>query len=314
MSKELIELSNALAQATDRAASSVVAVHTERRGSSSGIVWRSGVIVTSEHALRRDEEIQVTLPNGRVVSASLAGRDPSTDIAVLKCAEASNAAQEFGDVATLKPGSLTLVVGRTRASGPVAALGVVSLIAPDRRTWTGASIVPYIRLDVGLQPTAVGGAVIDAHGRTVGMATPRFARFGAIAVPATSINKITDTLLQKGRIPRGYLGVGLQPVRLPDALRDKLKWNEKTAAIVMDVHPGGAADKAGIVIGDLLISMDGKPVPGLAARYWPGGRSVPPCRGSDRENAPAEIRSWRRDSGRQHCCGGTTARRRMRWP
>src|SRR6267378_916224 len=263
MSKELIELSNALAQATDRAASSVVAVHTERRGSSSGIVWRSGVIVTSEHALRRDEEIQVTLPNGRVVSASLAGRDPSTDIAVLKCAEVSNAAPEFGDVAALKPGSLTLVVGRTRASGPVAALGVVSLVAPDRRTWTGASIVPYIRLDVGLQPTAVGGAVIDAHGSTVGMATPRFARFGAIAVPASSINKITDTLLQKGRIPRGYLGVGLQPVRLPDALRDKLKWNEKTAAIVMDVHPGGSADRAGIVIGDILISMAGQPVTGL---------------------------------------------------
>src|SRR5467141_1633319 len=260
MSKELIELSNALAQATDRAASSVVAVHTERRGSSSGIVWRSGVIVTSEHALRRDDDIQVTLPNGRVVSASLAGRDPSTDIAVLKCAEASNAAPEFGDVAALKPGSLTLVVGRTRASGPVAALGVVSLVAPDRRTWTGASIVPYIRLDVGLQPTAVGGAVIDAHGNTVGLATPRFARFGAIAVPASSINTITDTLLPKGRIPRGYLGVGLQTVRLPDALRDKLKWNEKTAAIVMDVHPGGSADKAGIVIGDILISMDGQPV------------------------------------------------------
>jgi S1-C subfamily serine protease len=263
MSKELIELSNALAQATDRAASSVVAVHTERRGSSSGIVWRPGVIVTSEHALRRDEEIQVTLPNGRVVSASLAGRDPSSDIAVLKCAEANSAAPEFGDVATLKPGNLALVVGRTRASGPVAALGVVSLVASDRRTWTGASIVPYIRLDVGLQPTAVGGAVIDAYGRTVGLATPRFARFGAIAVPTSSINKITDTLLQKGHIPRGYLGVGLQPVRLPDALRNKLQWNEKTAAIVMDVHPGGSADKAGIVIGDILISMAGQPVTGL---------------------------------------------------
>ena len=263
MSKELIELSNALAQATDRAASSVVAVHTERRGSSSGIVWRSGVIVTSEHALRRDEEIQVTLPNGRVVSASLAGRDPSSDIAVLKCAEANNAAPEFGDVATLKPGNLTLVVGRTRASGPVAALGVVSLVAPDRHTWTGASIVPYIRLDVGLQPTAVGGAVIDARGSIVGLATPRFARFGAIAVPASSINKITDILLQKGSIPRGYLGVGLQPVRLPEALRDKLQWKERTAAIVMDVHPGGSADKAGVVIGDILISMAGDAVTGL---------------------------------------------------
>src|SRR6266566_8561656 len=214
MSKELIELSNALAQATDRAATSVVAIHTERRGSSSGVVWRRGVIVTPEHALRRDEEIQLTLPNGRIVSATLAGRDPSTDIAVLKCAEADNAVPEFGDVATLKPGSLALVVGRTRASGPVAALGVVSLVAPDRRAWTGASLAPYIRLDVGLQPTAVGGAVIDARGNIVGMATPRFARFGAIAVPASTVNKIADTLLQKGRIPHGFLGVGLQAVRL----------------------------------------------------------------------------------------------------
>src|SRR5882672_4538764 len=210
MSKELIELSNALAQATDRAASSVVAVHTERRGSSSGIVWRSGVIVTSEHALRRDEEIQVTLPNGRVVSASLAGRDPSTDIAVLKCPEANTAVSEFGDVATVKPGSLTLVVGRTRASGPVAALGVVSLVVAESRTWTGSSLAPYVRLDASLQPTAVGGAVVDVHGKIIGIASPRFARFGAIAIPAATVDRVAETLLEKGRIPRGYLGVALQ--------------------------------------------------------------------------------------------------------
>src|SRR6266699_6836180 len=186
MSKELIELSNALAQATDRAATSVVAIHTERRGSTSGVVWRRGVIVTSEHALRRDEEIQLTLPNGRIVSATLAGRDPSTDIAVLKCAEADNAVPEFGDVATLKPGSLALVVGRTRASGPVAALGAVSLVVAEGRAWTGAALAPYIRLGIGVQPTAIGGAVIEAQGRVIGIATPRFARFGSIAVPATT--------------------------------------------------------------------------------------------------------------------------------
>jgi S1-C subfamily serine protease len=260
MSKELIELSNALAEATGRAAASVVAIHTETRGSSSGVLWRSGVIVTSEHALRRDEEIQVTLPNGRVVAATLAGRDPSTDIAVLRCAEADAAVPQFGDAAALKPGSLTLVVGRTRASGPVAAFGVVSLVASDRRAWTGVSLAPYIRLDVGLQPTAVGGAVIDAHGATVGLATPRFARFGAIAVPASAIDKTADTLLKKGRIPRGYLGVGLQSVRLPDALRETLQRKEKTAAMVLEVSPEGPADKAGIVIGDILVSLAGHPI------------------------------------------------------
>ena len=260
MSAELVALSNALASATERAASSAVAVHTESRGSCSGVVWRSGVLVTAEHALRRDEEIQVTLPDGRVVAATLAGRDPSTDIAVLKCAEATNAPTAFGEASAMKPGSLTLVVGRTRASGPVAALGVVSLVAAERRTWTGAALAPYIRLDIGLQPTAAGGAVIDAEGRVAGIATPRFGRFGVIAVPAATVNRVVDTLLQKGRIPQGYLGVGLQPVRLPEALRQSLQRSEKTAAIVLEVQPDGPAHKAGIVIGDVLVGIAGHPV------------------------------------------------------
>jgi len=260
MSAELIELSNALAQATERAAASAVAVHTEPRGSSSGVVWRSGIIVTAEHALRRDEEIQVTLPDGHVAAGALVGRDPSTDLAVLKCAEATGAVAAFGEVAGLKPGNLTLVVGRTRASGPVAALGVVSLVAPERRTWTGAALAPSVRLDVALQPTAVGGAVVDAHGRAVGIATPRFARFGAIAIPAPAVDRAVDTLLRRGHIPQGYLGVGLQPVRLPDALRQSLQRSEKTAAIVLEVEPASPAHKAGIVIGDILVALAGHPV------------------------------------------------------
>ena len=267
MSAELIELSDALARSTDRAAASAVAVHTESRGSSSGVVWRPGVVVTAEHALRRDEEIHLTLPDGRVVSGTLAGRDPSTDIAVLKCAEAATAISEFGDVASLKPGSLTLVVGRTRASGPIAGLAVVSLVVAERHTSAGASLAPYVRLDIGLQPTAAGGVVIDAHGRAVGMATPRFARFGAIAIPAPTINRVVDILLEKGRIPRGYLGVGLQSVRLPDALRQSLKRGEKGAAIVLDVEPNGPAHKAGIVIGDILVSLAGRAVTGLEDIY-----------------------------------------------
>jgi len=260
MSAELIELSNALAQATERVAANIVAVHAEARGSASGVIWRTGVIVTAEHALRRDEDIHATLPDGRVVPATLAGRDPSTDLAVLKCAEASAAVLNFGDLASLQPGSLTLVVGRTRASGPVAALGVVSLVAPERRTWTGAALAPYIRLDVGLQPTAIGGAVVDAQGRTVGIATPRFARFGAIAIPAPAVDRVVDTLLKKGHIPQGYLGVGLQPVRLPEALRQSLQRSDKTAAIVLEVEPESPANKAGIVIGDILVALAGHPV------------------------------------------------------
>jgi S1-C subfamily serine protease len=142
----------------------------------------------------------------------------------------------------------------------VAALGVVSLVVSERQTWSGSSLAPYIRLDVGLQPTAVGGAVVDAHGKVLGIASPRFARFGAIAIPAATVDRVAETLLQKGRIPRGYLGVALQPVRLPDHLRQSLQHKEKTAVIILEVEPNGPAHKAGIVIGDILVSLAGQSI------------------------------------------------------
>jgi serine protease DegQ len=262
MASQLVELSNALASATELAAATVVAVHSEPRGSASGVVWRPGVIVTSEHALRRDEDIRITLADGRVAQATLVGRDPSTDLAVLKCAEAANAiaSATTGDPTSLKPGSLILAVGRTRASGPVAAFGVVSLVAQERKTWTGVSLSPYVRLDVSIQPTAVGGAVVDAAGKIFGVITPRFGRFGSTLTPASTVNNVVDTLLEKGRIPRGYLGVGLQPVRLPEALRQTLKREERSAVIVLEIEPNSPANRAGLMIGDIIVSLEGNNV------------------------------------------------------
>jgi S1-C subfamily serine protease len=260
MSEALIELSNALAAATERAAAHMVAVHTGPRGSSSGVIWRAGIIVTADHALRSDEEIHITLPDQRVVSASLVGRDATTDLAVLKCAEATSPVPAFGDAAGLAAGHLTLVVGRTRASGPVAALGAVSLAVVERRHWGGTILSPYLRLDIGLQPTAIGGAVVDARGGVIGIATPKFAHFGAIAIPAATVNRVADVLLSKGRIPRGYLGVGLQPIRLPAELTQSTHRKGKTATIVLDVAPDGPAHKADLLIGDLLLSLDGHEV------------------------------------------------------
>jgi S1-C subfamily serine protease len=260
MSAEWIAVSNALADATEKAAAYVVAVHVEPRGSSSGTIWRSGLIVTAEHALRRDEEIQVTLHDGKIVAATLLGRDPSTDIALLKCEATTTSPSTFGDSTAWKPGQLALVVGGTRASGPVAALGCVSLVASERRIWGGAAIAPYVRLDVALQRTAVGGAVVDASGRVAGFATPKFAPAGALALPVATVNRVVDALLAKGHIPRGYLGVGLQPIRLPANLREALQRGEKTAVIVLEVEPAGPAHKAGVLIGDILTGLNGKPV------------------------------------------------------
>jgi S1-C subfamily serine protease len=256
MSEALVELSNALAQATQVAAAHLVAVHSGPRGSSSGIMWRAGLVVTADHALHHDEEIQLTLPNQRVVTATLAGRDATTDLAVLKCPEASTPVAAFGETASLAPGSLALFVGRTRVSGPVAALGVVSLAVAERKHWGGSVLAPYVRLDVGLQPTAVGGAVVDARGNVVGLATTRFARFGAVAVPVATVDRVTDVLLSHGHIPRGYLGVGLQPVRLPPDVFASGARRSKTATIVLDVAPAGPAHKSGILIGDLILSIE----------------------------------------------------------
>jgi S1-C subfamily serine protease len=136
----------------------------------------------------------------------------------------------------------------------------VSLAVAERRQWGGATLSPYIRLDVGLQPTAIGGAVVDARGNVVGIATPKFARFGAIAIPAATVNRVADVLLSKGRIPRGYLGVGLQPVRLPAELTQSTHRKGKTATIVLDVAPDGPAHQADLLIGDLLLSLDGHEV------------------------------------------------------
>lgn len=260
MSAEWVAISNALAEATEKVSAHVVAVHSEPRGSSSGVIWRSGLIVTAEHALRRDEEIQVTLRDGKTGSATLQGRDPSTDIALLKCKEALTPPSAFADSTPWKPGQLALVVGGTRASGPVAALGCVSLVAAERRMWGGATIAPYVRLDVALQRTALGGAVVDASGGIAGIATPKFAPAGALALPVATVDRVVDALLAKGHIPRGYLGVGLQPIRLPANLRENLQRQEKTAVIVLEVEPDGPAHKAGVVIGDILVGLNGKPV------------------------------------------------------
>ena len=260
MSSEWAKLSKELAETTANAGAHAVAVHTESRGSSSGVVWRPGIVVTAEHALQRDEDIQLTLPDGKVAAAKLAGRDASTDIAVLKCEQVSAAVPSFIDTTTLLAGNVSLVVGRTRASGPIAALAFVSMVADERRLWGGLALAPYVRLDVALPHTAVGGAVVDTEGRVAGIATPKFAPAGALALPVATVNRVVDALLAQGRIPRGYLGVGLQPVRLPENLRETLQRRERTAAIVLEVEPGGPAHNAGVVIGDILLSLNGKQV------------------------------------------------------
>ena len=163
MENGLAALSNELAAAVEQAGRSVVAVHGRPRISSSGIVWRPGVIVTADHGLRRDEGIRITDAHGNTVAAEIAGRDSGTDLAVLKAEtpEATALPARTGDA--IKAGNLMLVVGRSQDTGVTATLGVISSVSGPWHTWRGGKLDQFIRLDAGIYPGASGGIVVDAE-------------------------------------------------------------------------------------------------------------------------------------------------------
>jgi S1-C subfamily serine protease len=245
MENALIALSNELASAVEQAGRSVVAVNARPRAASSGVHWRQDVIVTAEHTVKHDEDITIALPDGSVVPATLAGRDPGTDIAVLKAPNLPTPVATFGD-GEVKPGFLALAIGRSKDSGVNAAMGVISAVSGPWRTWRGGMMDRYIRLDVTLFPGTSGGAIVNTQGQTLGVATSGLSRIAGLAVPLSTVNRVVDELLAKGHISRGYLGVGLQPIA--------------SGLIVLSVEPNGPAEKAGVLLGDILVALDGKPV------------------------------------------------------
>jgi S1-C subfamily serine protease len=251
MENELVALSNELAGAVEHAGRAVVAVNARPRFASSGVVWRPGVIVTAEHTIRRREEIGITLPDGRSTSATLAGRDPGTDIAVLKLADADVPAATLGSTEALQPGHLILAIGRSADSGVNATMGVMSAVSGPWRSWRGGQIDQYLRLDLTLYPGSSGGAVVDTAGRVLGISTSALSRIAGLAVPASTVNRVVDELLRTGHVSRGYLGLGLHPVSLPDG---------STGLIVLSAEPNGPAAVAGMLLGDILVALAGKPL------------------------------------------------------
>jgi S1-C subfamily serine protease len=172
----------------------VVAVHGRPHISSSGILWREGVIVTSEHTLRREEDIRITLPDGQTVDATLARSDAGTDISVLRT-DHKTAAMPIQPPASLKPGQIVLSLGRSRDSGINAAMGIMSAVSGEWRPWRGGRLEAYLRLDLTLFPASAGGPVITPAREFVGMATPALSRAAPLAVPASTISRIVDDLL-----------------------------------------------------------------------------------------------------------------------
>jgi S1-C subfamily serine protease len=247
MANELAALSSELAQAVESAGRTAVAVHARPRFSSSGVFWRPGIVVTAEHTIRREEEITVTLPDGASAPATLAGSDPGTDVAVLKV-EASGHAPVARATTEPLPGNLILSIGRSQDSGVNATMGIVSAVSGPWRTWRGGRLDRYIRLDLTLYPNSSGGVVVNTAGGALGIATSTLSRIAGVAIPASTVDRVVDEILARGRVSRGYLGVGLQPVELPDKTQ---------GLIVLSLEPEGPAAKAGVLIGDILISLGG---------------------------------------------------------
>ncbi len=252
----LLSLSNELAGAVERVAGAVVAVHARPRLPSTGVHWRPGIIVTADHTVRSDEDITIARPDGRTVAASLIGRDPGTDLAVLRVQDTDLPAAELGDPGALKVGHIVLAVGY----GPRASWGIVSALGGRWHTWRGGEIDQLLRLDLTLYPGFSGGPLVDIQGRVVGINTSGLSRQLELAIPVSTVARIAAELIDKGRVSRGFLGVGLQPVRLPESLRRTLPAAPETGLIVVSVHPDGPAAKSGLLLGDVLVTLDDTPV------------------------------------------------------
>ena len=257
MSETLQALSDGLADAVERVGRSVAAVHGRRRIPASGVVWRPGVIVTAHHTLERDEDLTVTLDGGANVPATLAGRDPGTDLAVLRF-EGDAPAAERGEGTELRVGSLVLAVGRPGPS-VTASLGAISSVGGEWRTRAGGRIDRLVRLDLDIYDGFSGGPLVSAGGRVLGINTSRLGRGAPITIPASTVDRVADPLLERGYVPRGYLGLGGQPVRLTQANRGTNVAGEM-GMMVVSVAPGGPADRAGILLGDVVLALGGVPV------------------------------------------------------
>jgi S1-C subfamily serine protease len=244
----LQQFSDALADAVARAAPAIVAVHSHR-SRSTGFLWRPGLIVTADEALAEDGDVSVDLPGGETVAATLVGRDPTTDIALLRIERRDGPVAPL-EASAVRVGAVALAVGADKGA-PNAAFGIVSVAGGAWRSLRGGEIDARLELSLSLRRSAEGGLALDAAGRAFGMVV-----FGprrrALVIPAQTIQRIAAKLESHGRIPRGYLGLGLRTTRLDG--------DGGTGAIVMNVAANGPGAAAGVRQGDIIVQWDDNPI------------------------------------------------------
>jgi S1-C subfamily serine protease len=250
----LVQFSNALATRAEAANNAVVAIRLAHGRHLTGMVWRSDIVVASEQSLPRKDDFELVAAGGSVVAAKIAGRDPSTNIAVLRLAAPIASPSIVAGEA--KTGAVALAIGADGSGSASARLGIVNLAGAEWHSSRGGLIDRRIVLDLRLAHREEGGPVLDATGAWLGMSTfgPRHR---VIVIPTATIERVVPLLQRDGRIARGWLGVALQAVAVPDALREAA--GQSSGLMVMSVVEGGPAAQAGIFAGDIILSVDGTP-------------------------------------------------------
>jgi S1-C subfamily serine protease len=255
----LVELSDALADAAEKAGKATVLVNARRRMPASGIAYAADRVLTADHIVEREEDIKVMLADGTEIPAKVAGRDAGSDLAVLKLERAVPTVAE----ATKTParlGQIALVLGRPSPEGIEASLGTVSALGGPIRTGRGGMLEHYIRTDSISYPGFSGGPLVAADGTVLGVNTSGLTNGAAITIPADIAWRIAETLVQHGRIKRGYLGIRSQTVEIPAASQKALQREQGTGLLVVGVENDSPASKGGFMVGDILVAVAGAPV------------------------------------------------------
>jgi S1-C subfamily serine protease len=255
----LIALSDAMVAAVEKAGAATLMVNARRRMPASGVAYAPDLILTADHILERDEDIRVGLPDGSQVAATLAGRDPGSDLALLRL-ENALAAQAEPVPQPARVGQLVLALGRPSPQGIQASLGVVSAIDGPLRTGQGGLLEQYLRTDAIPYPGFSGGPLVDTAGRVAGINTSGLARGVSLAIPAGLAWSLAEILVQHGYIKRGFLGVRSQPVAIPAAQQQALGREQASGLLLVGVETESPAEAGGLLIGDIVVAIAGSRV------------------------------------------------------
>ena len=276
MGNPLTDFSNGLTAAVEAAGASTVTVDARKRYPASGIAYAEELVLTADHVVTREENIKVLLPDGRSLAASIAGRDPGSDLALLRLTEKALTPGKTSEA--VKVGQLVLALGRPNTEGMQASWGIVTAISGPARTARGGMLDEYIRSETTPYPGFSGGPLINTEGEVLGLNTSGLTRGSSLTIPVKVAWRIAEALAKHGSVKRGYLGVRTQPVEIPESARQALGREQEHGLLVLWLEEGGPAEKGGLLVGDILVAVSPHLVEGLRLRRATERLLEEPCR------------------------------------